>query len=87
MTAANPCVERMGTSRSGRLQFLRQRRLVPTAHARRSVLMSALLDRISEGGAWKVVQTFEVRTTNRFGNAIMRNRAGRPASYRLPAPA
>jgi hypothetical protein len=35
MLAANNCVERMGTSRSGHLQFFRPWRLVPTAHARR----------------------------------------------------
>jgi hypothetical protein len=32
--AANQCVERMGTSRSGQLQLCHQWRLVPTAHAR-----------------------------------------------------
>ncbi len=32
---ANPCVERTGTSRSAQLQFGRQRRLVPAAHAGR----------------------------------------------------
>ncbi len=30
----NPCVERTGTSRSAHLQFGRQWRLVPAAHAR-----------------------------------------------------
>lgn len=33
---ANPCVERTGTNRSAHLQFARQLRLVPAAHAHRS---------------------------------------------------
>ena len=36
------CVERAGTSRSGYLQFVRQWRLVPTAHARRYALLDVL---------------------------------------------
>ena len=31
----NQGVERMGASRSGQFQFVRQRRLAPTAHTRR----------------------------------------------------
>ena len=33
----NYCVERMRASRSGQLQFERQWRLAPTAHAQRSI--------------------------------------------------
>jgi hypothetical protein len=35
-TVPNQSVERMGASHSGQFQFVRQRRLAPTAHARRS---------------------------------------------------
>jgi len=34
-TAPNQSVERMGASRSGQFQFVRHRRLAPTAHAHR----------------------------------------------------
>ena len=36
MTVPNQSVERMEASRSGQFQFVRQRRLAPTAHAHRS---------------------------------------------------
>jgi hypothetical protein len=35
VTLPSQCVERMGASRSGQFQFVRQRRLAPTAHAHR----------------------------------------------------
>jgi hypothetical protein len=36
MRASNHSIQRMGASRSGHFQFLRQRRLAPTADAGRS---------------------------------------------------
>ncbi len=68
---ANNCVERMGTSRSDHLQFVRQRRLVPTAHARRwanaramKTFIILMLLCVSALGAETDIHVFTLTKTN-----------------------